>query len=419
MAEVPGFAQPPNVAGDMSEKIRARGFLSLRGRLTVQYSAHTLGIMLHIGTTNRITFPPLPLLFAAIFLATPALPAKDLTPQLHTAIGSFAREHDFSGTILVQQAGQRLYHKSFGLADREFSVPADKKTRFRIASITKLFTSTLILQLQQEGKIDLTAPIRTYLPDYPGEGGEAVTVHQLLNHTSGIAQWDTESSYQEAFEKGIERYQKPIAASTRMRLCCSGKLAHPPGTKFDYNNADYFVLGAIIERISGKTFEEVLAERILRPVGMPNTGMLHWDAIIERLAPTYFFRDDLKTLICDMPVYYENWDVAAGMYSTPDDLLAFADALYGNKLLRPETLAQLLKPGLDDYGYGLWSYTIKRDGRQFRVAKRPGRVMGANGVLYRLLDREATVVILANTNKADLDVFAQRIADILVRSEER
>jgi len=355
-------------------------------------------------------------LFAGFLLASsPKLSAKEPASQLDATIGAFAHKHDFSGTILVQEGGKRLYHKSFGLADRAFSVPADKKTRYRIASITKLFTSVLILQLHQEGKIDLTAPVRTYLPDYPGEGGDSVTVHHLLNHTSGIAQWDNVASYQEAFAKGVERYQKPMTATERIALCCAGKLANPPGTKFDYNNADYFVLGTIIERICGESYEEVLAERILRPIGLHDTGMLHWDAIVERLAPTYFYRGDLKILIRDMPVYYENGYAAAGMYSTPDDLLAFADALYGTKLLRPETLEQLLKPGLDDYGYGLWSYVIKRGGRQFRIAKRPGSVMGANAVLYRMLDRDATVIILANTNKADLDVFAQRIADVLVQ----
>lgn len=331
-------------------------------------------------------------------------------------IESFAREHDFNGTILVQKGGERLYHAGFGPADRAFAIPADKKTRYRIASITKLFTSTLILQLHQEKKIDLFSPIRTYLPDFPGEGGDRVTIHQLLNHTSGLdAQWDNVASYQEAFAKGVARFQLPATAKARMDLCCAGKLISEPGTKFNYNNADYFVLGAIIEKITGKPFEEALAERILKPAGLRDTGMMHWDAIVERLAPTYFFRDDTKTLVSDMPVYYENWYAAAGMYSSADDLLAFAEALYGGKLLKPETLEKLLKPGLDDYGYGLWSYTFKRNGQEFRVAKRPGSVMGANACLYRLLDRDTTIVLLANTNKTDLDVFAQRIADVLVK----
>lgn len=116
----------------------------------------------------------------------------------------------------------------------------------------------------------------------------------MLNHTSGLGQWDNVASYQEAFAKGIERYQKPITAKARMELCCAGKLISPPGTKFNYNNADYFVLGAIIEKITGTPFEEALVERILKPLGLRDTGMMHWDAIVERLAPAYFFRDDSK-----------------------------------------------------------------------------------------------------------------------------
>lgn len=419
LAEAPGPAQPANVARDMSEDIGARRFL--RRSLTVHYIAHNLGTMLPVSKRHRrIAFPLLLLFFAHSLLAETvsptATPSSTLAPNLAAMVESYARENDFNGTILVQKGSERLYHAGFGLADRAFAVPADKKTRYKIASITKLFTSALILQLHQEKKIDLFSPIRTYLPDFPGEGGNKVTVHQLLNHTSGLdAQWDNVASYQEAFAKGIARFQLPATAKARMDLCCAGKLISPPGTKFNYNNADYFVLGAIIEKITGKSFEEALADRILKPAGLNDTGMMHWDAIVERLAPTYFFRDDTRTLVSDMPVYYENWYAAAGMYSSADDLLAFAEALYGGKLLKPETLDKLLKPGLDDYGYGLWSYTFKRHGQEFRVAKRPGSVMGANACLYRLIDRDATIVLLANTNKTDLDVFAQRIADVLVK----
>jgi len=336
-------------------------------------------------------------------------------PTIGAMVATFAAEHDFSGTILVRQGARTLYSRSFGLADRAFAVPAAADTRYRIASITKLFTAVLILQLAQEGRLDLDAPIRAALPEYPGAGADRVTIHQLLRHVSGIAQWDNVSSYQDAFANGIEQYQRPLSPEVLLRRCCSGPLAREPGTTFVYNNADYFVLGRIVERLTGKSFEAALAERILRPLGMRETGMLHWDAITPRLAPTYFWRDDMHVLISDMPVYAENWYAAAGMYSTAPDLQRFAAGLYGGRLIGDAMLRRLLAPGLDDYGYGLWSYTVTRGGRQFRVAKRPGSVMGANSVLYRLLDRDTTIVILANTNRADLDVFAQRIADILVR----
>jgi len=351
----------------------------------------------------------------ALSLVCGPLAARPSAQDLGAVVEGFAKEHDFSGTVLVEQGPRRLYARSFGLADRAFGVPVSSATRFRIGSITKLFTAVLVLQLEEEGKLSLEAPVRQYLPDFPGEGGDAITLGQLLNHTSGLAQYDDVGSYQEAFARGVPKYQRPVPPAELLALCCSGKLAARPGSRFDYNNADYFVLGRIVERVTGMSYEEALAQRILRPLGLRDTGMVHWSAIVDRLAPTYFYRDDSRTLINDMPVYHENWYAAAGLYSTGGDLLRFAQALYGGRLLGPTALRRMLTPGLDDYGYGLWSYTIERGGRKYRVAKRPGSVMGANGVLYRLLDRDTTIVILANTNRADLDVFAQKVADALVK----
>lgn len=366
--------------------------------------------MLHILARAKLVAAAMMLLVSSLspVAAQPVAPLAQL-------IDSFASRRDFSGTILVRARGRTLYARSIGLADRSFDIPAAANTRFRIASITKLFTAVLVLRLAEEGRLRLDAPIRNYLPDYPGEGADRVTIHHLLNHTSGLAQYDRVSSYQEGFANGVEQYQRPLSPAAMLRRCCSGPLARVPGAAFEYNNADYILLGRILERVAGRPFEDLLAEHILRPLGLDETGMSHWDRIVPHLAPTYFFRDDTQRLVQDMPVYYENWDAAGGMYSTATDLADFADALYGGRLIGHEMLARMLTPGLDDYGYGLWSYTITRDGRQHRVAKRPGSVMGANAVLYRLLDRDTTVTILANTNRADLDVFVQRIGDILVR----
>lgn len=356
------------------------------------------------------------LAFAALSLAaTPRPVSAQATAPLDSLIEGYAREHDFSGTILVHDGGRTRYQRSFGVAERAFGTPADDSTRYRIASITKLFTAVLILQLQQEGRVDVDQPIRAYLPDYPGQGAERVTLHQLLNHTSGIESFDRERSFQEAVENGIERYQKPHTSDALLARCCGGPLAAEPGSAFAYNNADYIVLGKIIERVAGKPYAQVLEERILAPLGLRNTGMMRHDIILPRLASTYFYPDDTGRAIPDLPVYWENWYAAGGMYSTAADLLTFAGALYGGRLVNADALRRLLTPGQDDYGYGLWSYSFRRNGREYRVAKRPGSIMGANSVLYRLLDQDATILLLANTNRADLDEFAQRIADVLVR----
>lgn len=297
-------------------------------------------------------------MFALLLLPNPAMSRSRLA--LPAMVEGYARQHAFSGTILVRRAGRTLYARSFGLADRTFGVPATTATRYRIASITKLFTSVMILQLAQEGRLDLNAPFGRVLPDYPGQGADRVTVHQLLNHTSGIPQLVRINSPGEAFANGVAALQTPLDAAALLRRCCSGPLEHGPGTEFAYNNADYLLLGRIVERLTGQSFERALEERILRPFGLASTGMMHWDRIVPRLASTYYWREDQHRLAVDMPVYWENWGASGGLYSTVDDLARFADALYDGRLLRPAMLARLLQPGLDDYGYGLWSYSVTR-----------------------------------------------------------
>jgi D-alanyl-D-alanine carboxypeptidase len=336
-------------------------------------------------------------------------------PAWTGAVDLHARENGFSGTILVAKGNRTAYLKSFGLADRAFSVPARIDSRYRVASITKLFTATLILKLAEEGKLDLTAPISRYLPLYPGEGADRVTIHQLLNHTSGIAQFDRIASLEQALTEGVPQYQRPQTPESLLKYCCSGPLAHPPGTVFDYNNADYVVLGRIIEAVTGNSYARELEGRILRPLRLANTGIARQESITPGLAPTYYWRGEPAGWMNDLPVYFQNWDAAGSLYSTAGDLLTFANALYGGHLISRQSLALLLKPGLDDYGYGLWSYRVTIGGRSHRVAKRPGSIMGANAQLYRLLDDDVTIVILANTNRTDLDVFAQKIADSVLK----
>jgi len=346
------------------------------------------------------------LLFGALLLGQSLIAQPATTDSF---IAAYAKEHHFNGTILVQKDGQISLVRSFGLANIPFEVPNTRQTKYKIASITKLFTSVLILQLQEQGKIDLNKTIGTYLPDYTGEGADKVTLHHLLHHTSGLPNFDTVKDMETALKSGIPVYQTPYTSDQLLARFCSGKLVKPPGQVFDYNNGDYIVLGKIIERLSGKTYEQVLAERILRPLKMQDTGMLHQGDILKGLADTYFFRDDLKSLVHDLPVYPENWYAAGGMYSTVDDLLTFANALFGGSLLKQETVALMTKPGLDDYGCGLWSYETTINGRKHRVVKRPGQIMGAQTQLYRLLDDDVTVIILSNTGTTDLDEFVAEI----------
>ena len=330
-------------------------------------------------------------------------------PTVDRFIAGHAKQHNFNGSILIQRKGKITYAKSFGLANFQFNVPNTIRTKYRIASITKAFTAVLILQLYEQGKIDLEGTIGRYLPSYAGEGADKVTVHQLLNHTSGLENFDKVTTMEAALVGGVPVYQTPYTSDQLLAQFASGPLVSAPGEKFSYNNADYIVLGKIIEQVAGKTFEEVLRERILDVLGMTDTGMMHQGPILRDLATTYFWREDLKTLVNDLPVYPENWYAAGSMYSTVHDLAKFARALFGTRLLAKETLALMAKPGLDDYGYGVWAYDTKVGTRTHRVVKRPGSIMGAQSQLYHFLDQDVTIIILSNTGTTDLDRFVAEI----------
>jgi CubicO group peptidase (beta-lactamase class C family) len=307
------------------------------------------------------------------FAASASLVHAQSRKSLATTIEEYARKNSFNGTVLVKKDGKTIVQRSFGLADRAFSVPFSPSTKLKIASITKLFTSVLILQLCDEGLLDLHAPIKAYLPDYQGEGGERVTLHNLLNHTSGIRNSDQVKSYEEAATKGIEMYQLPHTPADLLSKYASGNLVHEVGKVFDYNNADYIILGVIAERVTGKPYADLLKARILDPTGMTGSGVLSQSRILTGLAPTYMRAREGEPLINDMPVYPENWYAAGAMYSTSADLARFAEALFASRLLKTESLRLMLTPGLDDYGYGTWISAQNVQGRNHHLPTGPDR----------------------------------------------
>jgi D-alanyl-D-alanine carboxypeptidase len=323
---------------------------------------------------------------------------------------------DFSGTILVSARGKTLLRRGYGLADRAFATACDVDTAYRIASITKLLTAVVVMRLVDRQKLDLDAPIATYLPDYKGEGAKTVKIRQLLNHTSGIENSDKAlTSFAAVAKAGMPAYQLPHTPRELMDRFASGPLVNPPGTAFDYNNADYVILGQIIEAIEKAPYDQIVAREITTPLAMASTRMAKRLEIIPKLASTYY-KDEETPLGNDMPAYPENWYAAGGFCSTADDLLAFANALYGNQLMPPARIEAMLAPGLDEYGFGQWVSKLEVDGREHRFAQRPGRIMGANTLLLRLLEDDVTIVILANTNLVDTDRLGFKIGRQVLRS---
>lgn len=345
---------------------------------------------------------------AGVAALAAAAPAASAQSSLAAFLNAQLQGTEFGGTILVS-AGSKVERHAFGLAERAFEAPCAVDTAYRIASITKLMTAAIVMRLHEAGRIGLDEPIAAYLPNYKGEGASRVKLRHLLNHTSGIENFDKGlTSYADAAVKGIPAYQLPHTAVELMDGFASGPLQNEPGTTFDYNNADYVILGQIIEAVEGLPYDQVLKTHVLEPLGMSRTGMAVQAAVTPRFAATYYKDEDLP-LANDLPTYGQNWYAAGGLYSTVDDLLTFSRGLYGGGLVSAAGLQQLLTPGLDEYGFGQWVSTLDAGGAAHRFAQRPGRIMGANTLLLRMLDDDITVIILANTNLVDTDRLGFRI----------
>src|SRR5919106_6486681 len=194
--------------------------------------------------TNRLCLCVAIVLFAAQQVAI----AQDHAAKIQELLALAHKYRQFNGTALVAENGKVVYKGAFGPANIEWNIPNTPDTKFRLGSITKQFTAVLTLQLVEQGKIKLDGKISDYLPDYRKDIGEKVTVHHLLTHTSGIPSY----TGQPGFFANVSR--NPYKVSDFVKQYTSGNLEFEPGTKYAYNNSGYFLLGAIIERITGKTY---------------------------------------------------------------------------------------------------------------------------------------------------------------------
>ena len=218
-------------------------------------------------------------------------------------------------------------------------------TKFRIASITKQFTAALILQLVEEGKIKLDGKITDYLPDYRKDTGDKVTIHHLLNQTSGIPDYSARPN----FSNEISRMRYGVADF--VKKFASDDLEFEPGSKYRYSNSGYHILGAIVEQVTGKTYETNLQERILKPLGMTNSGYANNSTLLEKHADSYEKTPTgyLNASYIDMSIPY----AAGSMYSTVEDLYLWDQALYKDRILSADSKKLMFTPGLGDYGYGI------------------------------------------------------------------
>lgn len=348
-----------------------------------------------------------------VYLLIINLNSSGQTTSLNDFIKKYATQHEFNGTILVQKGSKPiLYHQSFGIAERAFNTPITNQTVYQVCSITKTFTAVLILQLVEKGVINLDKKIIDYLPSYKGQAGTKVSIHQLLNHTSGMKNIDTAKDAN-FMRYGIGFFHTPYTLDEIVTNFCSDPLVNEPGTKFDYNNGEYLILGRILEEVYKLSYEQILNQQILVPLGMGNSGLLSHYKLTKNLATPYY-KSATQSIIPNLPIFVEDFSAAGAMYSSTTDLIKFNNALFDYKLIKKELLDQLLTPGLDEYGYSVWIRGGKGPDVKYKRMERYGRIMGANAAWFHYLNGNVTVIILSNTNFTDLGDFARKIGQFIL-----
>lgn len=300
----------------------------------------------------------------------------------------------FNGTVLVSEGGICIFKKGYGLANMEWNIPNQPDTKFRLGSITKQFTSMLVMQLVEEGLIDLDGTISEYLPEYRKDSGEVVTIHQLLTHTSGIPSYTSLPNFGEVS-------RDPYTVKEFVAKYCSGDLNFAPGTRFSYSNSGYFLLGAITEEITGKSYQDLLKEKIFDPLGMKDSGYDHFENIISKRADGYIKTVDgyKNAAYSDMSVPY----AAGAIYSTAEDLFLWDQALYTAELLSKKYRDLMFTPYLENYAYGWWheNFPLSESEDSVEVIQHVGGIRGFYNLITRQMDRKHLVVLLNNTARFD------------------
>jgi len=305
--------------------------------------------------TMLIKFIPA-LLFLFLPIVSGAQPLskadKQLLSAFDTLLMSTYKSNETGATAIVSRKGQVIYKKAFGMADLEMNVAMQPDMIFRIGSISKQFTGVAILQLAEKGMLSLQDDIKKFIPDYPTHG-YTITVEHLLTHTSGIKSYTGMKEFGTIMRKDM----KPMEIIDMFK---NQPMEFAPGTKWNYNNSGYILLGYIIEKVSGKTYEEYVEENLFAPAGMSNSDYGNDLKIIKNRVKGY---QGGKSGIENADYLSMTLPYAAGsLISTVEDLWKWNQALHSYKLVKKESLQKAFtdyklsngKP--TRYGYG-WSFS--------------------------------------------------------------
>ncbi len=350
-----------------------------------------------------------------LFISPGIIFAQDKSQKIQNLLSKYHEYGQFNGSVLVADNGEVIYKGGFGMANMEHEIPNKPDTKHRLGSITKQFTAALVLQLVEKGKLELDAPISNYLPDYTRPAADVVTIHHLLTHSSGIPSY---TSFPDFFK---DQSRDPYSPKDFVKTFADSTLQFTPGEQFAYSNSGYFLLGHIIEEVTGKTYEQVLQENILDPLDMKDTGYDHHSTILKNRAAGY---ERIGNGYANAPYLDMSLPYAAGsLYSTVEDMYKWDRALYTDKVLSQESrklmFTSQIPAGNSEYSYG-WmidKLPVGKTRDSVNMVGHGGGINGFNTLIVRFPEEDDLILLLNNTGGTKLNAMAVGINSILQGAE--
>lgn len=341
------------------------------------------------------------------------LSAREIRARAESLLDTLVGADSFSGVVYVAKGAEPIYARAFGLASRTWNVPNRLDTRFNLASITKMFTAVAVAQLVERGTLSFSDTVGEVLPDYPNkEVAQKVTLHQLLSHTSGLIG-------ARAMAEKNPQPQKARTVGEMLKQFVSEPLSSAPGQRFDYSNAGYILLGAVIERASGQSYYDYVRGHVFEPAGMRDTDFYELDAEPRNLA-TGFMDGPGGTRLSNIFDLDVKGSPAGGAYSTGPDMARFHSALTGHRLLRRDTLERLWAGVTDEPGrgsrYAYGASVARYNGT--RIVSHGGGWKGVTNHFEMYPDLGYTVVVLSNYDD-DPAAIAYRLREWLTQGRPK
>lgn len=345
---------------------------------------------------------------ALTLFACPSWGGADLNERLESLVAHSFQADGPGGVVIVRQHGETLLHQAYGMANLELGVPMTTAHRLAAGSITKPMTAAGILLLVQQGKLGLDDDVRTYLPSV-SPGDQAMTIAQLLTHTSGFPS----AVDREDFEAITRRH---LSLEALLALTNGMEMHFAPGTAYRYSDSGYFLLGAVIESLSGLGYAEFMRTRVFEPAGLSDTLYGDDRQIIPRRASGYS-KDEtgyINAPYIDMSIPYS----AGAIYTTAEDLADWVDALRAGRLFDKELLDRAWTsarlPDGTSTGYGFGWNICEIAGR--RAVGHGGFINGFTANLEHLPEPEITIAVLTNQDAGEPEAsyLARRIARLLI-----